>query len=84
MNIYRVYESYHSSSESGTIEYGYFSSLAVARDLVARIWKEKAYPDGYEDGPSGRWVHNGWESCSIHIREIEIDKEMKEDCCGYT
>lgn len=84
MIVYRVYQPYHDSSESGTTEYGYFSSLDRAKDLVARLWKEKKYPDGYEDGPSGRWVRNGWDSCSIHIREIEIDKEIKDNCCGYT
>ena len=84
MNIYRVYESYHDSSESGTIEYGYFSSFDVAKNLVVKLWKEKQYPDGYEEGPSGRGSYDGCCSCAIHIREIEMDKEIREDCCGYT
>lgn len=84
MIIYRVYQPYHESSESGTTEYGAFSSLDHAKDLIARLWKEKGYPGGYEDGPSGRWVHDGWHSFAIYIHEIEIDKEIKEDCCGYT
>lgn len=84
MTIYRVYESYHDASESGTTEYGCFTSLETAQDLVARLWKDREYPDGYEDGPSGRWLHDGWDSYSIHIMKIELDKEIKEDCCGYT
>ena len=85
MTIYRVYESYHDSSESGTYEYGYFSSLDVALARAKGVWAQKNYPKGYkviDDG--GLYAHTGWDSCLISISKIEVDQPINDNNCGYT
>ena len=84
MTIYRVYSTYHDASESGTTEYGSYSSLEGAQDRVARVWTKKQYPDGYEDSSAGRHIHDGMDWYAIYIAEVEVDKDTDDDCCGYT
>ena len=85
--VYRVYESYHDSSESGTIEYGYYSSLARAKQRALEAWKQKDYGDIDEVYPCGSicGAPSGWGSGPyIRVSEIEIDIDTQSNNVGYT
>lgn len=86
MFVYRVYESYHYDDESGTKEYGTFSTLELAKARVAKMWEFNKYPsEGFEDYENGsRTVDSGWDYCTIHVEEIEVDKEINGDNVGFT
>ena len=86
MIIYRVYESYHESSESGTVEYGYYSLHERAKQRALDVWKQKGYGGVDEVSPSGSlYAQSGW-GYSAHIRviEIEVDQDSNQDVSGYT
>lgn len=85
MTVYRVFESYHERSESGTIEYGTFSSRSLAEARLAAVWAQKQYPP-----PSSRCDESGWFGrdkwtyYSIEIREVMVDEETDRAQIGYT
>jgi hypothetical protein len=85
VTIYRVYTTYHESSESGTIEYGFYSTLEKAKQRAKEVWIAQ-YPDcQYEEKESGSlYCHNGWDSISIYVSSFELDTDMHKDNCGYT
>lgn len=41
MKVWRVYKNWYELAESGTYEYGYFSSLALAKEKVRSIIESK-------------------------------------------
>ena len=85
MTIYRVYESYHDSSESGTHEYGYYTDLERAKQRARAVWKQKDYPEEYSVSEMGELsANNGFHWTSISIREIEVDTDLDQNMCGYT
>lgn len=85
MKTYRVFTSYHESSESGTHEYGYYSTLGAARKRARDVWA-MTYAE-YIPGEleSGSLVsHTGWDSISITVSAIEVDKDTENQVVGYT
>jgi hypothetical protein len=84
MKIFRVYESYHSDSESGTYEYGCFSTLELAQARLAEIWAEKKYPDDAEKHDTYYMASSMGDYTTVAIDEIEVDKKTDENNCGYT
>ena len=85
-SIFRVYESFHTSSESGTNEYGCYSSLEKAKARLETIWMKKGYPDPKPEHKkdSGWFAYHGWDDCSIDIAKITIDEDTDNECIGYT
>lgn len=85
MIIYRVHEAFHDPSESGTHEYGYFTTHDAAKKRALDVWVQKKYPDDYKILPLGSlYAHTGWEGVSISISEIEVDKAINDEVVGYT
>lgn len=85
--VYRVYEVYHDFSESGTLEYGYYSTLVGAKQRALDVWKQKDYGDIGEVRPCGTLcgVPSGWGSGPyIHVSEIELDADTHSDIVGNT
>lgn len=85
MTVWRVYEAFHESSESGTHEYGYFSDHERAKVRALTVWQRKQYPPEKEISEEGSlYAYDGWSSCSIRVERIEVDKELEESNVGYT
>lgn len=85
MNVYRVYEPYHYDDESGTHEYGTFSTVEYATFRVAKVWAEKKYPEVFEQYETGgRYARGAWDYCQIIVESIEVDKDINEENVGYT
>lgn len=84
MTVHRVYESYHSDSDSGTYEYGTFSTLEKARDRMHEVWAKKGYPKDCQWSDDGCEFHGAWDGCYIYISHIELDVPRDEDYVGYT
>jgi hypothetical protein len=84
MQVYRVYESYHADDESGTYEYGTFSTLEKAWARLKAVWAEKKYPDNFKDSELSRSASGMWEITYISISPIEVDKDENDNHCGYT
>lgn len=85
MEIYRVYRSYHESSESGTVEYGYYSSLEAAKRRALEVWKTNYGDLEPEDlGNGSLYAATGWDSVSIYVRPIEVDVVTEQTEVGYT
>lgn len=86
MKIYRVFTAYHEPDESGTYEYGCYSSFEKAEKRVSEVWKEKNYPEPKPEDktPSGWYSNSLWDSISVRISEIEIDNDIDEEFNGYT
>lgn len=84
--FYRVYETYHESSESGTREYGFYTDLAQAKERALSAWKARGYPDPPEvSTPLGSLSYQGaWDVCEIRIGKYPLDCDMDENCNGYT
>ena len=87
--IYRVYEPYHSSEESGTYEYGYFSTRKKAEERLMEIYKQErkeGESDIFEFRPKKGYLclssGNGWRW--IYIEEVKVDKKIEEKNTGYT
>ena len=86
MTVWRVYRPYHESSESGTIEFGYYSTEERAKQRALEAWRENDYGDISEVDQSGS-IHaqSGWgDSISIYVSEIEVDHDSNHNVCGYT
>ena len=90
MKIYRVYEHYHISCESGTYEYGIFSSREKAVERLKKIYKEskKEYPKNkFEFSPKKGYLYIkdylDWDR-KIYIQEFELDEKMNYFNLGYT
>jgi len=87
MKVYRVFETYHASDGSGTIEYGIFSSKEAAAKQAWKIWNKKGYPkDEVKEFPSGSLFcyEDSLEVYDIEVREYELDEELEMDITGYT
>jgi len=86
MFVYRVYETYHYSDESGTYEYGTFSTPELASARVATMWAFKRYPKTFEVTElGGRFSTLGYSDYTqIHVSKITVDEEINDDHCGYT
>ena len=85
MIVYRVYEPFHSSSESGTNEYGIFSTVEGAQAHVADIWEANGYPDNPTKNANGWSASGPWETFSIRIVRVVLDeKKRNSTCIGYT
>ena len=87
MKVYRVFERYHASGESGTIEYGIFSSKEVAAKRAWEIWNRKGYPnDEVKEFPGGSLFccKDPFEVYDISVQEYELDEEINVDITGYT
>lgn len=91
MKIYRVYHPFHESSESGTIEFGYFSTLEKAKEVLKQTI-EFMKKDGYWKDDDVEWDKDGlgyylkgmqYES-GAYIQEFELDEEMQKETIGYT
>ena len=74
----------HESSESGTHEYGIYSSPDLATARAKDIWKQCDYPEGYEETTGGLYLSTGWDSFSVSISEYVTDVPIDKDMCGYT
>ncbi|GIW70264.1 MAG: hypothetical protein KatS3mg101_1011 [Patescibacteria group bacterium] len=90
MKVYRIYEPYHESSESGTVDYGIFSSKDKAIEVLKKICKEKRKKNGKrwnfcKRGRLPYLFYLAWdESRCVYIKEYDLDKEILEDIVGYT
>lgn len=85
MTIYRVFTSYHESSESGTHEYGYYSTLERARNRARDVWAMEYAEYIPGEHPSGSLTsHTGWDSISITVLAIDVDKDTENQVVGYT
>jgi len=85
MKIYRVFTSYHESSESGTHEYGYYSTLDAAKKRARDVWAMTYAEYIPEELEGGSLVsHTGWYSLSITVSDIEVDKDTENQVVGYT
>lgn len=86
MTIYRVYRPYHESSESGTYEYGYYSSHDRAKQRALDVWKEKDFGNDYEVLPNGGLIeHGAWGGTTvIYVDTIEVDNDCNDNMVGYT
>lgn len=84
MLIYRVFEPYHESSESGTIEYGTFSSRLLAEARLAAVWAQKKYSPPTSRSKNGWFGSDSWGSFSIKIQEVMVDEETEIERVGYT
>ena len=85
MIVYRVYEPFHSSSESGTNEYGIFSTLEGAQARIADIWAANGYPDNPTQNANGWFASGAWETFSIRIASVVLDEtKHHKTCIGYT
>ena len=84
MKIYRVYESFHDPSESGTNEYGYYSTLELAKTRAKEVWAKK-YPDiEYEEYDTSLYHRGTWDNISISIEQHEVDQDIAYTNIGYT
>lgn len=85
MTIYRVYTSYHESSESGTHEYGYYSTLEAAKKRAKNVWAMEyaEYPPEESAGGSLSY-YDGWNSMNICVSSIEVDVDTENQVVGYT
>jgi hypothetical protein len=87
MKIYRVYSSYHESSESGTYDYGYYTDHERAKQRAKDVWANKGYGEYRPEdiSPNGSiHVSDGWGICSINVQSIELDVDTDHNTCGYT
>jgi len=85
MTIYRVFTSYHESSESGTHEYGYYSTLGAAKKRAKEVWAMEYAEYIPEELESGSLVsHTGWDSLSITVLAIKVDEDTENQVMGYT
>lgn len=71
MKVYRVYLAFHDPFESGTREFGLFSSEETAKAIVAKA--------AHDFPPDSFWA--GGEVC---LREYVLDDEISETVVGYT
>jgi len=93
--IYRIYEPFHETDESGTYEYGYYDSLVKAKkrlsDLIKKseeefkeaITKNRVKIGLFENG-MGYKISSGFDDSYIYIEEIELNKDIDETNVGYT
>ena len=89
MKVYRVYSPFHQSDESGTYEYGIFSSREKAVERLKEIYKKeiKENPDyKFEFKPKRGALHidDGFDIWSYYIEEFDVDEEIKRVNIGYT
>lgn len=83
--LYRVYESYHESDKSGTMEYGIYSTVAQAKIRAEWVWASKKYP-----APTGRsefgtlYAYELMETYEIRITEYKMDVDITDYNQGYT
>lgn len=82
-NVYRVYEAFHDPAESGTFEYGTYSTLDKAQMRMLKVWKDKKYPD-YTYSEMNLYAYGIGDSYSISIETIEVDKDIDDKNVGYT
>lgn len=82
--VYRVYSSYHESSESGTTEYGTYSTLDGARARALEVWTANKYPEPTADATGSLYASMGWDSVGITVLPVELDQPTNSDRCGYT
>jgi hypothetical protein len=85
--VYRVYNSYHYDDESGTTEYGTYSTLEKAKKRLAEVVAKDAGKLGFEIDPNGRcgWqIYGCGDRTYFYISEIPLDKDVERDCNGYT
>lgn len=90
MKVYRVYKHYHSSSESGTIEYGIFTTKDKVKEVLKKLYKkekknkanikvvlhlEKMYIEMFGIG---------WGYHSIRTKKYELNKEIAKRIIGFT
>lgn len=87
MKIYRVYHPFHSSSESGTVDYGYFSNLGMAKKRLKIVVKEFLDAEGegivQEEGLY-TVVDSFGDRDYFFIEEIDVDEEIEKKHIGYT
>ncbi len=87
--VFRVYEPYHYDDESGTYEYGVYSTLAKAQVRAQMIWVKKKYP-GEEKTAVEEMTEHGikvpyygdWHE--ILIDHITVDIDIDKNNCGWT
>ena len=86
MKIWRLYKPYHDSSESGTIEFGYYSTHERAKQRAVDVWNKSDYGEiGTADSSGSLHSQSGWgDSVSVYVSEIELDQDSDRNMCGYT
>lgn len=87
--VYRIYQPYHESSESGTYEYGIYSSKERVKRRLLQLYKELVKEKGWENVVlhwEGLYIKiQGWDSYEyIWVRKYELDRDIEDDVCGYT
>lgn len=84
--VYRVYESFHDPAESGTFEYGVYSTLERATLRMIRVWKDKGYPQPSigDATDTSMFVYNMGDNYSMYVETIEVDKDISDKNVGYT
>jgi hypothetical protein len=85
MKVYRVYESYHYDDESGTVEYGCYSTLELAQARMNVVWDAQKYGERSEKYSSPtRILSASQDGPSIGIVEITVDEDTNDTRVGYT
>jgi hypothetical protein len=91
MKVYRVYEHYHISCESGTYEYGIFSSREKALERLKEIYEKekKEYPRNkfkFNSKKGYLYVKDrlAYFDRQVCIDEFELDEKINYFNFGYT
>lgn len=84
MHIYRVFEPYHYDDESGTYEYGYFTTLEAAKKRMETVWAQKGYGEPTDRKEMYLSQFDGFSMTSICINEYPVDKDFEARDVGYT
>lgn len=84
--VFRVYSSFHEFDESGTYEYGYYSTHEKALARLIYVWNKAGYPQPKEKNKTetGWYVRTTWDGISIDIQRCAIDEDIDDDLIGYT
>lgn len=84
MKVYRVYHSYHETSESGTKENGIYSTEEKARERAIEVAQKISLPDTEITVGDGFVSFGSWDTTYINWDEYEVDKDIDMDFNGYT
>lgn len=83
-SVYRVFEAFHDSSESGTEEYGVYSTIGKARARCEAVWKQKGYPIPETFDNHGMYAYHQMDTYNIRITPITLDADKEIKLVGYT
>lgn len=82
--VFRVYEPFHESSESGTYEYGTYSSYEDAATRLEAMWSMRGYPQPEEKSEWDWYADFQMDTYRMYISKVEIDRDTNDELTGYT